>query len=113
MASSSGTLSAGPTVVSSTLGDASVHVNVGVANQFNMPAGTMTASRTITLDTTGAVANESLTIARLDTTANTLTIVNGGTGGGTLYTFPASKARASTFIFDGTNWNQTAHEAIN
>jgi hypothetical protein len=99
-------------ILSATLTDANVTVDCGSsvagtlnANQFVLPAATLTTNRTVTLGTDSAVLGESITIARLDVTANTLAIVNGGVGAGTIYTFPASQKRVSTFVFDGTNWS--------
>lgn len=106
-----GTSIVGIGVLSATLTDTSPTVDCGAsvagtfnANQFVLPAATLSANRTVTINTDSAVTDEVITIVRLDVTANTLAIVNGGAGAGTLYTFPASKKRVSSFIFDGTNW---------
>jgi hypothetical protein len=98
--------------VSATLTDASITIDCGLsvagtlnASQFVLPAATaLTASRTLTVNTDSAVTNETISIVRLGLGAFTLVIVNGGTGGGTLLTMPASKARAATLTYDGTNW---------
>jgi hypothetical protein len=106
--------------VSATLTDANVTVDCALssagtlnASQFVMPAATMSTNRTITVNTDSAVTGESITIVRLDATANTLAIVNGGSGGGTLITLPASKKRAVVLSFDGTNWSLVSVSSVN
>jgi hypothetical protein len=112
---------AGIGLVSATLTDASVTVDCALssagtlnASQFVLPAATsLTASRTVTVNTDSAAAGESITIVRLGLGAFTMPIVNGGTGGGTLATLPASKARQATLSFDGTNWFLVATNSVN
>lgn len=83
------------------LGDASVSIDVsGGGHKYNLPAATLTTNRTVTLATTGATNGAIIQIWRFDTTANTLAIVNGGTSGGTLYTFPASTKIIADFRYD-------------
>lgn len=92
--------------------DGSSGLNSGtVANQFVLPAATLTGAHTITLGAAG-VTNEIITVVRLDATANTLAIVNGGGGGGTLYTFPVSVKRVASFIYNGTNWSMVSTSAL-
>ncbi len=108
-------------LVSATLTDASVTVDCGLssagtlnASQFVLPAATaLTANRTITVNTDSAVTSEAITIVRLGLGAFTLAIVNGGTGGGTLVTLPASKARQASLSFDGTNWFLVSVSSVN
>jgi hypothetical protein len=69
-----------------------------------LQASTLSANRTATLSTTGAIEDDEITITRLDVEAWTYAIVNGGAGGGTLTTLPASQRWFATFYFDGTNW---------
>jgi hypothetical protein len=69
-----------------------------------LPAATLTANHVATLSTTGAAAGDELTITRLDVTANTYAVVNGGAGAGTLITMPVSVRYFADFYFDGTNW---------
>lgn len=69
-----------------------------------LPAATLSATRAFTLSTTGAKAGDQFTITRLDASANTVTVVNGGAGAGTLLTMPVSKVNYGLFQFDGTNW---------
>lgn len=72
------------------------------------PAETLTANRQITLSTTGAVAGDELFITRNDATTFTLTITNGGVGGGTLAVMPVSTRAWCLASFDGTNWFHSA-----
>jgi len=112
---------AGIGVVSATLSDASVTVDCALssagtlnASQFVLPAAvSLTANRTITVNTDSAVQSESITIVRLGLGAFTMAIVNGGAGGGTLITLPASKARQATLSFDGTNWFLASVNSVN
>lgn len=61
-------------------------------------------TRAKTLGTTGATAGRIITLNLLDdNAAETVTVVNGGSGGGTLVTHTAIKARYE-FRFDGTDW---------
>jgi hypothetical protein len=90
--------------VTAALGDASVSIAVGTASKFTIAAALLTANRTLTLSTTGAAIGDTIWIVRHDTTAHTIAVVNGGSGAGTLYTFPVSVARIADFVFDGTDW---------
>lgn len=90
--------------VGAALTDADATIQIGEGAWRRLPAATLGATRTVTLGTTGAVAGDQITITRLDTTANTFVIVNGGAGAGTLYTFPVSVVGGAKFQFDGTNW---------
>ncbi len=90
------------------LGDASVTVTrAGQFSQYTMPAGIMSAARTVTLPSAaqGAQPGDIALISRLDISAFTLTIANGGGGGGNTFVMPASKVNFHTARFDGTNWN--------
>lgn len=77
----------------------------GNANQFVLPAATLTANHTLTLNTDSAVVGETITMVRLDATAHTYAVINGGAGAGTMITLPASAKRVASFSFDGVNWN--------
>lgn len=88
----------------SDLTNASATLQPGDGSWSVLPAATLTANRALTLGTTNARAGYTRTITRLDTTAYTYTIVNGGTGGGTLTVFPRSVVGSAVFVFDGTNW---------
>jgi hypothetical protein len=90
------------------LGDASVTLTrAGQFSQYTMPAGTMSAARTVTLpsSTQGAQLGDIALISRLDVSAFTLTIANGGGGGGNTFVMPVSKVNFHMARFDGTNWN--------
>lgn len=67
-------------------------------------AGTMSQGETVTLGTTGAVVGDIIRIVRTSTSAQTLAVVNGGAGAGTLCTLVASKIGWAQAWFDGTNW---------
>lgn len=67
-------------------------------------AGTMSQAETVTLGTTGAVLGDRIRIVRTSTSAQTLAVVNGGAGAGTLCTLVASKIGFAQAEFDGTNW---------
>jgi hypothetical protein len=54
-------------------------------------AGTMSQGETVTLGTTGAVLGDIIRIVRTSTSAQTLAVVNGGAGAGTLATSSLSK----------------------
>ncbi len=69
-----------------------------------LPAATLTTNRTITLDDELAQDGDRIEVTRLDSTANTVAIVNGGPGAGTLVTLPASSRSFAKFYFDGTDW---------
>jgi len=99
-------------LVGPALTDASVTIQVSQSNARALPSATLTANRTLTLATTGANTGELIRVSRLDVGAFTFAVVNGGPGGGTLYTFPVSIAREATFVFNGTNWALDLHWAI-
>ena len=88
-----------------TLTDANATKHISDGAQLVLPAATLSATRTLTLGTSGSpAAGDTITVVRLDATANTYVVANGGGGGGTLYTFPVSTKQATSFKFDGTNW---------
>jgi hypothetical protein len=97
------------------LGDASVTLQFGTANQYYWPAATnTTAIRTLTLGTTGLAAGPNAGVGaelqimflRAAGYAHNIVVANGGGGGGTLFTLPSgtTKALIATFYFDGTDW---------
>ena len=81
---------------------ATIHVTGGLWR--TLPAATLTANRVLTLGTTNAREGYVLLVTRLDATAYTLAIANGGAGGGTLVTLPVSVRSWARFWFDGTDW---------
>jgi len=73
-------------------------------NTSYLLAGTMSQNETITYSAVGAVAGDRIRTTRTSTSAFTAAFVNGGAGGGTFVTLPASKAGFVEAVFDGTNW---------
>jgi hypothetical protein len=67
-------------------------------------SGALSADSTVTLDPTLAVLGDTKEVTRLDLSAHQLSVVNGGPGGGTLSTFPASLFGNQLFFFNGTDW---------
>lgn len=88
----------------SDLTDASVTILVSGNRTRVLPAATLTANRTCTLDDEGAVEGDELYIVRNDTTAYTYTIVNGGAGAGNVAVMPVSNRAWCRARFNGTNW---------
>lgn len=86
------------------LTDADATIAIGDGRWRALPAATLSTGRTITLGTTDAVKGDTITIVRHDTTANTLAVVNGGPGAGTLHTMAVSAKAVARFRFDGTDW---------
>lgn len=99
-------------LVAAALADADATKTLAQGSEFTLPAGTLTANRSITLSTSGAVTGDVVRVVRQDVTAFTLAVINGGAGAGTKYTFPASVARVADFRFDGTNWVLAGHARI-
>lgn len=69
-----------------------------------LPAATLVANATWTLSPSGIVGFPELELTRLDTTSYTVAIVNGGVGGGTIVTLPASSRAMARVKWNGTNW---------
>ena len=86
------------------LTDANATRYVYAGRHRRTPAATRGASGTLTRATLGAAAGDVVTVTRLDTTAFTVAVVNGGVGAGTLVTLPVSVAAFADCEFDGTNW---------
>jgi len=96
----------------SNLTDASATIHPTGGGWRVLPAATLTANRTLTLGTTNAREGCRITVTRLDATAYTFAIVNGGSGAGTLVTMPVSSKYWAEFYFDGTDWVLRAGGAI-
>ncbi len=94
------------------LTDADQTLTVGDGGRRVLPDSTLSANRTKTLGTSGAVAGDVIEIVRLDTEAFTMPIVNGGPGAGTLLTFAVSAMLYACFKFDGTNWALDRRRAL-
>lgn len=69
-----------------------------------LPAATLGANRSKTLSTAGATTGDWFVITRLDLTAYTLTIVDGGSGTPTLCVLPAGQKGFAVCQYNGTNW---------
>jgi hypothetical protein len=92
-------------------GNQTIHVTGGFHR--TLPAATLTGNATITLGTTNARSGYVIEILRLDVGNYTVTIANGGDGGGTLVTLPTSSRARFVGAFDGTNWSRRdAHVLI-
>jgi len=86
--------------VGTDLPDSDTTINVSGGHLYISQAGSMSANRSTTLGTTGATAAAVLSIERYDVTNKTRAIINGGTSGGTLFTFPASTRMRADFVYD-------------
>ena len=86
------------------LTDAAATIYVSGNRTRILPASTLTANRSLTLGTTGAVSGDELLIVRNDATAFTYTLVNGGSGAGNVAVMPVSNRAWCRARFDGTNW---------
>jgi hypothetical protein len=90
----------------SDLGDATTTVYVSGKKVRLLPVSTLTASRTVTLGTTNAVAGDDIWIVSEDRSSYVLSVVNGGTGAGTL---AATQGPGWVHCqFNGTNWFRVA-----
>lgn len=85
------------------LSDADETVDSSQGSRFVL-AVALTGNIEITLDPSSYEEGEIVYIERQSADAFTVAIVNGGPGGGTLYTMPASKRRSVAVRFDGTNF---------
>ena len=74
-------------------------------NWYTVPTATLTGNRTVTLGVLGGEkAGDTILISRIDVSANTLTVINGGGGGGNVGILPVSVKGSILAAFDGTNW---------
>jgi len=90
--------------VGAALADADVTIQVGDGVIRCVHPSTMTDDRDITLGTSGATPNETISVYRFDTTAgHDLEIIDGGPGGTTLATVTPGRS-LNVFKYDGTNW---------
>lgn len=79
---------------------------ITVAGDFWRTIPVIGQTSTITLGTTNAEEGDRIEITRTDASAFTLAIINGGTGAGTLVTFPTSLPGSGEFYFNGTDWEK-------
>lgn len=70
---------------------------------YTIPAGTLTEDIVLTLGTANAEAGDCFEITRLDVSAFTVTIVNGGPAAGTLVTLPGSTRAFAKACFNGAD----------
>jgi hypothetical protein len=93
------------------LTDADGTLSLTDGSLFVLPAATLTAPRTWTIDRNGLPGTTPgdgslIYFLCLDTTANTKTITNGGAGGGNpMVVNNSAPIRVYVFIDDGANWN--------
>ena len=79
-------------------------LTVGGRPRRRIAAAALSASATLTLSTTGAVAGDWIAVTRLDVGAFTVALVNGGPAAGTLATMPVSARAYTRAYFDGVDW---------
>jgi hypothetical protein len=87
------------------VGDADVTLVVGTALPYQRYATVLTANRTVTLDTTGAVNGDSFRVIRTGLGAFTLDV-------GGLKTIASATAAFVDVSFDGTAWILTGYGVL-
>lgn len=85
------------------LTDANQTIAIADGNWRKLPAGTLTAARTKTIGTAGAVSGQTITITVFPQDFTT-TLTNGGAGAGSLEITPNVQPVFVRYQFDGTNW---------
>jgi hypothetical protein len=91
--------------VSADRGDTSQTITVGVDNQIQRWATTLTANRTVTLSTTGAANGDSFRVVRTGLGAFTLDV-------GGLKTIPSGTAAFVDVTYDGSAWRLTGYGVL-
>ena len=86
------------------LTDSDATITVSEGGWRILPAATLTTGRNVTISDTDAEAGDQVTVTRLDTTSNVLTVKNGGAGGGDVAEMLGSKVSFIRCEFDGTDW---------
>jgi hypothetical protein len=94
-----------PPSIGADRGDASVTLTVGLDNPQQLFATVLTANRTVTLDTTFAVAGDTFRVTRTGLGAFTLDV-------GGLKTIPAGTAAFVDVTYNGVAWKLTAYGAL-
>ncbi|HEY7541606.1 MAG TPA: hypothetical protein VIF11_15785 [Methylomirabilota bacterium] len=97
-------------------GNAVVSPGNDKASQYTLPAATLTANRTVTLNASSAITGQLVRIVRKDLTANTYTIINNGTNGpNNLRVLAASPGAvcAGTAMYNGVDWVDVGFEWLN
>ena len=87
------------------VGDADVTLTEGVSSPYQRYATTLTVSRRVTLDTTGAINGDSFRIIRTGLGAFILDV-------GGLKNIPSSTAAFVDVSFDGTAWILTGYGTL-
>lgn len=90
------------------LGDEDATLTIAGKRLRIIPPSTLSADRVLTLSTTGAVAGDQIRVTRNDASAPTVTIANGGEGGGNVALMPASERSWCVARFDGVDWIHVA-----
>jgi hypothetical protein len=81
-----------------------------MASMYTMPASTLSTNRVITLGVTGTLyaGTSTVWVARRDTSANTLTIQNGGPGGAAASSLVIPGSLSTPVLvgatYNGTDW---------
>ena len=91
--------------VGSDVGDANVTLTVGSSNPIQQYATTLTANRTVTLDTTGAINGDTFRIVRTGLGAFTIDV-------GGLKTLPSATAAWCDVSYTGSAWMLTAYGTL-
>lgn len=86
------------------LGNADASITVDGGLWLTLPAGTLSGNHSLTLATTNATLGASLEVTRLDLSAYTLTLINGGPAAGNVCVMPASARSNALAWFDGSNF---------
>jgi len=87
------------------VGDSDTTLTVGTDNATQCYTTTLTANRTVTLDTTGAIEGNQFIVTRTDGAAYTLNI-------GGLQTIPASVDAIVTVEYNGVAWTLFSYETL-
>lgn len=93
-----------PTLQGADLVDGNQTITVAGNRWRVLPAATVTAPMTITIDDAGAVDGDEILLSRNGTEAFAVTVANGGTGGGNVAICPAGSRAWVWAAFDGTDW---------
>lgn len=92
-----------PTI--STLPDADTTLSPGINSQYQIISATLTANRTITLSTVGAVNGDQFTVVRKGLGLFTLNV-------GGLKLVPSATTATVTVMFDGSAWQLIGYQLL-
>lgn len=97
-----------PLAAGATLTDADQTIQWATTLAYvRMPASTTTAARAKTLGTTNAVAGSAI-VLDIYAQGHDVTVINGGSGAGTIHTVLAGAKARLVIRYDGTNWPKGA-----